>query len=202
MGWGATVLPGGWVQYFVEGGVGVLPTVLLQFSEADGGRLVVTRVHIGGPVYVGGGGPVTSDELRLLQLGAVEQFMNSPDIAPKVRAAIADPSAAAVDDAMALAEDEVVGQERRYAAFFVDDDPDHTDRVNAIRKELAIGAVRKSDEFYRLVASELARSTAPDLASSTSVPVTTVHRWTKEARRRGLLPPTRRKQPQKKGSDQ
>lgn len=64
--------------------------------------------------------------------------------------------------------------------------------------EIAVpGDVRKRrpDEFYYKVADAYlwlaARSQSParDLASKNNVPVTTVHRWVKEARARGLLPP-------------
>jgi hypothetical protein len=54
--------------------------------------------------------------------------------------------------------------------------------------------VRKPDSFYEEVAGKFAylatRSTRPanELADANDVPVTTVHGWVKEARRRGLLP--------------
>ena len=55
----------------------------------------------------------------------------------------------------------------------------------------------RPDQFYREVATaylELAQITprpAADLAHSHDVPQTTAHRWIKEARRRGFLPPGR-----------
>lgn len=51
------------------------------------------------------------------------------------------------------------------------------------------------DDFYRQVATaysaltRLGRAPGPTLAEANHVPVTTVHRWVKEARRRGFLPP-------------
>jgi transposase-like protein len=54
---------------------------------------------------------------------------------------------------------------------------------------------RKSDEFYQRVAASYsaraARTSRPavEMANDNGVPVTTVHRWVKEARRRGFLPP-------------
>jgi hypothetical protein len=63
-----------------------------------------------------------------------------------------------------------------------------------LRSKLAIPA-KKSDTFYKRVAvrySQLAaRSNRPavEMANANGVPVTTVHRWVKEARRRGFLPP-------------
>jgi hypothetical protein len=54
---------------------------------------------------------------------------------------------------------------------------------------------RKSDAFYQRVAASYsaraARTSRPavEMANDNGVPVTTVHRWVKEARRRGFLPP-------------
>lgn len=60
----------------------------------------------------------------------------------------------------------------------------------------AKGPQRKPDEFYERVANAYAwlvaqdtKSPARDLAEKNGVPVTTVHRWVKEARARGFLPP-------------
>lgn len=53
----------------------------------------------------------------------------------------------------------------------------------------------KGDEFYRRVGEVYGKaavaSTRPaaDLATVWEVPVTTIHRWIREARRRGFLPP-------------
>lgn len=53
---------------------------------------------------------------------------------------------------------------------------------------------RKPDEFYQQIAERFAylRTVSPrpaaELADANDVPVTTVHGWVKEARRRGLLP--------------
>jgi hypothetical protein len=56
---------------------------------------------------------------------------------------------------------------------------------------------RRPDEFYRQVARVFAAAAAAEprpavrIAEANRVPVTTVHRWIKEARRRGLTPPSR-----------
>lgn len=64
--------------------------------------------------------------------------------------------------------------------------------------ELLFGSTRdRPDEFYATVAStyrHLVTSTArpvAELADANEVPRTTAHRWVKEARRRGMLPPGR-----------
>jgi hypothetical protein len=63
-----------------------------------------------------------------------------------------------------------------------------------IRAKVDPGA-KKTDAFYERVAAlysaRAARSSRPavEMANANGVPVTTVHRWVKEARRRGFLPP-------------
>jgi hypothetical protein len=53
----------------------------------------------------------------------------------------------------------------------------------------------KGDDFYRFVgevygkAATVSTRPAAELAKAWEVPVTTVHRWIREARRRGHLPP-------------
>jgi hypothetical protein len=57
---------------------------------------------------------------------------------------------------------------------------------------------RRPDSFYAAVAERYqwlaskARRPAEELAAANGVPVTTIHRWVKEARRRGILPPGQR----------
>lgn len=66
------------------------------------------------------------------------------------------------------------------------------------RKTLSRPDGQDPDEFYRLVARAYsdyaAQSNAPAkaLAEEAKVPTTTAHRWVREARRRGLLPPARK----------
>ena len=63
-----------------------------------------------------------------------------------------------------------------------------------LRSKLSL-PVKKNDMFYERVAAiyrqKAAQSNRPavEIANTNGVPVTTVHRWVKEARRRGFLPP-------------
>jgi hypothetical protein len=63
-----------------------------------------------------------------------------------------------------------------------------------LRAKVPPGA-KKDDTFYQRVAAlysqRAAQSSRPavEMANANGVPVTTVHRWVKEARRRGFLPP-------------
>lgn len=64
-----------------------------------------------------------------------------------------------------------------------------------LRIAVPTGQQRRSDEFYLHVANAFAwlsaHGTRPaaELAEANDVPVTTVHRWVKEARARGVMPP-------------
>ena len=66
---------------------------------------------------------------------------------------------------------------------------------------------KKPDEFYRQVAKAyqtlagMDRRPAVILADKNRVPVTTVHRWVKEARARGFLAPGRRLTPRQEKSE-
>jgi hypothetical protein len=70
-------------------------------------------------------------------------------------------------------------------------------RRGTIGRDGGSGRRGRPDAFYRDVADtylDLAQASprpASDLAETNGVPVTTAHRWIKEARRRGFLPPGR-----------
>jgi hypothetical protein len=73
-----------------------------------------------------------------------------------------------------------------------------TDLARAVPRAAPTPASRgRPDRFYREVAevyldyAQVSHRPAADLASTHQVPVTTAHRWVKEARRRGFLPPGR-----------
>jgi hypothetical protein len=73
--------------------------------------------------------------------------------------------------------------------------PGHPHAKQNVRKRLKVPAGAKGDGFYRQIASiysALAAASnrpAVELAAANNVPLTTAHRWVKEARRRGFLPP-------------
>jgi hypothetical protein len=74
------------------------------------------------------------------------------------------------------------------------------DRARSLRLTIPPGR-RRPDDFYRRVAelftwlTSSGRSTSPaaDIAAANDVPVSTVHRWIKEARTRGVLAPGQRR---------
>jgi hypothetical protein len=111
-------------------------------------------------------GPLDSDLLRALSVPALEARANGPDLRP----------------ALERAEPELV----RAAPGT---------RPSRTSARLKVPAGAKPDSFYRRVAEVYRRLAAEsnrpavELAEANDVPVTTSHRWVKEARRRGHLPP-------------
>jgi hypothetical protein len=127
------------------------------------GRWVVDRVHMELP-------RITARDLRDLPIGKVEVWVNQ-----LAQQGLVDPLKAKLSDTVQFA---VEGE-----ATWVPKLPPAPVR----------GA--KGDDFYRFVGEVYAKaalvSTRPgaELAKAWGKPVTTVHRWTREARRRGHLPP-------------
>jgi len=154
--------------------------VWLRLEREEEGRYVISSLHIEGAVD----GPL----IRSLPLSRLEAAANGPRLDQAIQWLIKEglpvgpglwPDAAERDELL--------------------ESPRIT-RNRAPRLKLHVpgeGVARKPDDFYRRVAqsySWLAARTprpAAELAERNDVPVTTVHRWVKEARRRGLLGPGR-----------
>jgi hypothetical protein len=167
--------------------------VLLRSDDPDG-RIYVTELMVaalGRPDgRFEGRGVLTTRFLKELNLGRLEAVVNSPDVRPAVMDAIGARTGRRFDPASRPT------QEDMRAAF---DLP-----LYELAGDLTIprpeGRSELGDDFYRSVASALARARqssqrpAVDLAKANDVPVSTVHRWIKEARRRGIVPPSGRQQ--------
>jgi hypothetical protein len=153
-------------------------TVQVRVAVGAGGRLVLTGLRIEGTP--------SAELLRAIPVGRIEAAANA-----QLAAVEADRGAKAVIRtrvtplAPPVAED--VGWEMVEPAL-------------AVMRAAPVGAGRsrgRPDLFYRDVADAyltLAQASprpAGDLADRHGVPVTTAHRWVKEARRRGFLPPGR-----------
>ncbi|MEU1736519.1 hypothetical protein [Streptosporangium sp. NPDC020145] len=146
--------------------------VNVRFNRDAEGRWVVTGMFIEGEA-------IASDTLRKIPLGRLEALANTDlaSLALTLEQAGAPPSdgGLTLDDLRSLASAAPVPTVRRPPLRR----PDGTD----------------PDAFYREVATAYASAAAESsrpaavLAEEASVPVTTVHRWVREARRRGLLPP-------------
>ncbi len=169
MGWMTLAAP--------EGGLHV------RFRERDG-RLVVTDLYLHAD-------KITSDLLRSISISQLEARVNTPssmDIAAQIVAETArleQPSPPPPDPTME-------SLRRRYEGLRRDLPPPPE------RTPLRRPTGMSPDEFYPLVAEAYAeyaqrtRAPAKEIAAEADVPVTTAHRWIREARRRGFLPPARR----------
>ncbi len=117
--------------------------------------------------------------LRKIPLGRLEALANSSGIADTIRQALA------VDHATrARAEDGSRSSGSARAWIWPKD----------ARVDVPTGRPYP-DSFYQAVATaydgllECGRPPAPTIAEANKVPVTTVHRWVRETRKRGFLPP-------------
>jgi hypothetical protein len=175
---GAQASPDGWVSTTTLDGA----EVHIRVRRGPDGRVRITGVLIEAD-------EVTTDTLRQIKLGMVRGAVRGrrPSPVPPVTDvfvsgdallelyADADDSSTTIGDLRARAKGHRLGPEPREAVGRPDG--------------------RNPDEFYRRFASTyrsaVAESTRPAvlLASENDVPVETVRRWIKEARRRGHLKP-------------
>lgn len=173
----------------------------LRIEERQDGRLQIVELRLAHAAGLSGA------ELRDLQLGAWEAQMNAPEIAAALRAQLRERGP---DDFYELD----LGNER--LAGELEGDPPGLDDGGlefrfpagvsfavsvAVEPRLNLAALsggKRPDAFYRDVAEAYSwlagreRRPAKSLAAINEVPASTVHRWVKEARRRGLLGPGRR----------
>lgn len=153
--------------------------VVVRFTEA-GGRLVIESLYVGP-----GAEPLTASLLRRLPLGRIEAFVNgNRDVSANVRSRLEGRAGrlAAIDSTLGSPADV------------------KTPVTVESMLEVEIPVTRdRGDEFYQAVGTAYAaalalghRAPARAIAEANGVPVTTVHRWVKEARRRGLWAPSGR----------
>lgn len=156
--------PGGWLGYWGQGH----PAVLVRFEDRDG-RLEPVELHL-----PPGTEPLDAARLRAVPLGRITAWANAPDVAADLRSHMAERQPAPGDDDFF----KMYGRGIAARLGRIPDPP-------------------YGDDFYRRVAaaySALARQLsrpAAELAEANDLPVTTVHSWIKQARRRGFLPPGR-----------
>jgi len=187
---GIALVAPGWVEVGLTSS-GDAPRVLVKFTEREG-RSVITRVVILGDA-------VDSATYRAIPIGRIESVLN-----PAGRALSPPP----FDQAML---DDLAGINALFPGEFaaIDGALDSFQQNSA--PVAVIGVQRKShreplarpdgtdpEGFSRRVAaaySDVVATTphpAKVLAEEAGVPVTTVHRWILEARRRGFLPRARK----------
>jgi hypothetical protein len=151
--------------------------VLVRVAVSPGGRLVLAGLRIDGPP--------TAELLRALPVGRIEAAANA--------------QLAVVDDALVPASAQRPRPTGPPPAAV--DGWETTDPSVAARRPRAgdgNGPPRGRPDFFYLEIAQIyleyaqaSHRPAAELADVHSVPVTTAHRWIKEARRRGFLPPGR-----------
>ncbi|MFC4054656.1 hypothetical protein ACFOY4_33620 [Actinomadura syzygii] len=173
----ALVVSDGWVSLSgPDGETGVH----MRLAEDDAGRLVVTDVYLHGP-------RITAATLRKIQPARVEAMVNLGE-EPGTEDHLA------VDTLTAFAtSDETLTVEELRQRKPTQATPRRTDREPLGRPDRT-----DPDGFYQRVAAAYrdltrhTRSPAVEMAAEAGVPVTTAHRWVREARRRGFLPPAQK----------
>jgi len=185
--------PGGWVQVFPAD-----PTVEVQvrFRQTGRGRIAVAEVCIARNPGV------TADSTRAVPIGRLEAWANGPGGA-ELRARIEDrkdqPDAelAAIDTEQRSAAPERAERGTGAEAQAGQDQMMRLAMKGTLKIRVPPGQP-KPDSFYERfgkVYGQAAGATAKpavQIAEANGVPVTTVHGWVKEARRRGLLVPGER----------
>jgi hypothetical protein len=174
VGGGETYFDGGWVRYYD----GQHPEpVWVRVEETPGGRLVIRELYMNADNDLGTE-RLDSDQLRRLSLARIEARVNrSKELVLKTIDKEPGPK-------------EPRGPAERFPMVR----GTTTGRVHG--EGLGPPHPRpKPDSFYQQVAQDYldAASVSPrpavNLAKGAGVPVSTVHGWVKEARRRGFLPP-------------
>lgn len=190
--------PHGWCEVALRDDDGLPPRVLVKLARDEAsGRAIITRM-----IYVGDAHPrwpksirpVTSATLRSLPIGRIEAAINKADLSADIFDGEARddgfgvqfaPVDAALADYLDQTELRWVSRSRAFPA-------------TPAREPLTRPDGTDPDAFSRRVAQaytaavESTGAPAKALADEAGVPVTTVHRWIREARQRGHLPPARK----------
>jgi hypothetical protein len=139
---------------------------------------------------------VTGRGVAKIPFGRIEAALNSPGVVDELERRVRD----APDDVHAAPAWQAPAALKDLVGWPPPDEGRNEPRQRrvAIKLPLKVDERSRPDEWYQKLASAYAylstfsRSPAQDIAKANDVPVTTVNRWVKEARRRGLLAPSRR----------
>jgi hypothetical protein len=163
--------------------------VHLLLTRQDNGRIEALEVS----VRNGEGRGVSMPLVRVLPLSRIEAGLNDPSVAEELSELVPQygalggllPRAGWIEEhdlALASVERPLRQKRRR--------------RRRPPSTTVPYETAKKPDVFYREIAQLFSEATArgvrgpaSEIAQETGVPVTTVHRWVKEARRRGFLSP-------------
>lgn len=199
---------GGWVRWQ---GTDFPHPVFIRLTE-ESGRLVVAELYISGD-----GARLDARTFRRLPLGRIETWVNQPDVATTIRYKMSFPapdlamaaslfasSPRKVDDRhpsdwandMLWSQVKGSGVRRARPGRTAEPLPEPVEEVIDLRVEVP-DTFRYDDAFYARVAEvyELAgryyAAPAREIADENGVPLATVQRWVKEARKRKILGPGR-----------
>lgn len=158
--------------------------VWLRVTEGKDGRWSVTDMHWPGAR------PIRTEDLRKVPIGKIEAFCNLPEIVEVLHSKMsANPKTL-----------EQIARKSVVAVNVVNREIQQRRAVQRITKLRIPDERPYPSEFYAQVAaiysdlSAAVRNPAIEFSEKANVPLSTVHRWIKEARARGELLPSRNRQ--------
>jgi hypothetical protein len=180
---------GPWVYRVIQGGWMIADSeraerFAVRFAPDEQGRVEPVELRLDSRT------PIDSTMLRRLPLTIMQTLANTLIEHREQLAAGRGPSNVPIDG---VADDPLDRIAYPFAGPMISGRAAQSTRRRAARLKVPDGA--KGDGFYQQVAmvySTLAAASnrpAVELAEANQVPLTTAHRWVKEARRRGFLPP-------------
>lgn len=171
----------GWISLPVPGGAG---GVHARVRNRDG-RTVITELYMHGD-------EITSTTVRAIPIGRIEAMANTPGATVRSREGDHTVKGPLVALAAAGLSGDVPMSELRERV------PDTPEAHRSEREPLTRPDGSNPEEFSKRVARAYSEAVvmtskpAKLLADEANVPVGTVHRWIREARQRGFLPPARK----------
>lgn len=191
-----TYVADGWVELRLAG-PGEHPRVLVKIGESGGRRGIEALVVVGGVL--------DSAALKSIPIARVESTLNHPQFGlPRAKLKVTEKELRSLADRGHLFPDEFNAIDSALASYLEKNpqpkggEPGTRQTWRRRRKPLTRPDGTDPDGFSQRVAEAYndtiltTSKPAPVLAEEADVPVTTVHRWIAEARRRGHLPPARR----------
>jgi len=186
-----TLGDGGWCHYRAPFTSRYLdPEVWVRFEARKNGRLEATELHAR---------RLSPAALREVPLGRIESAANEESLRAEILTSIGREGEEAGAPLYALRR--IAPSRRELAARGLAKHEARLSPWTGLGATLRIRprpGERGPDDFYRDIGAVYERLSAttgrpaPDLAQQAGVSVSTVHRWVKEARRRGLMAPGRR----------
>jgi hypothetical protein len=168
----------------------------------DRGRVGVAELRL----YLDGGGVLTGEPLRALPFPQLERLLNDPAVADVIAESIErghdGPAESAVRIPSPNKREKAPAKKDRRDAGMWEYEGDTTIvlkvPLHKSQRDLKLNTRtydakgKRPDEFYRRVAQVFSAAPGPGpakrIAKANGVEASTVHRWVKEARRRGLMP--------------